>query len=225
MNGYELSKAYWDFAFENPEKISPSHAAIYFFAIEVCNRLSWKSKFGLPTAYAMDVLGIAKHSTYSKYLNDLVEWGFITMHQKSKNQYTANVISLSFALPKKGKAMGKAMVEQGAKRVASDGSIDKPNKTIETKKEGVSLPFSSNDFKNAWDDWKEYKSKEHKFKFNSTVSEKSALGKLKSLGGNEKECIKIIYESISNGWKGFFELKDKPKQADNEIKIRKPDFA
>jgi DNA gyrase inhibitor GyrI len=46
MNSYELSRNFYDWAFENPEKIKPNHAALYFFAIEHCNRLAWKEKFG-----------------------------------------------------------------------------------------------------------------------------------------------------------------------------------
>jgi hypothetical protein len=38
MNGYDLSRNFFDWCFENPEKVSPNHSAIYFFAIEHCNR-------------------------------------------------------------------------------------------------------------------------------------------------------------------------------------------
>ena len=110
MNGYELSKGWFDWAFENPEKISPNHSAIYFFAIEHCNRLGWRDKFGFPTQMAMDAIGIKKHQTYTRYLNDLVDWGFIIMVQRSSNQYSANIISLINAMPKNGKALGKAIV-------------------------------------------------------------------------------------------------------------------
>ena len=121
MNGYELSHNWFDFCFENPEKINPSHTAIYFFAIEHCNRMGWKTKFGFPTQMAMDALGISKHSTYIKYFNDLVEWGFLILVQKSSNQYSSNIISLNFALPKKGKALAKAFIKHGEKHSLSDG--------------------------------------------------------------------------------------------------------
>ena len=39
MTGYELSRDWFDFCFENPDKVKPTHAALYFFAIEHCNRL------------------------------------------------------------------------------------------------------------------------------------------------------------------------------------------
>jgi hypothetical protein len=115
MNSYELSRAFWNWAFDNPEKISPNHAAIYFFAIEHCNRLGWKKKFGFPSQMTMDAIGIRKHTTYIRYFNDLVDFGFFKLIEKSKNQYSSNIICLTNALPKKGQAMDKAMSMHGAK--------------------------------------------------------------------------------------------------------------
>jgi len=124
-NGYDLSRLWFNFAFDNPEKISPNHAAIYFFAIEHRNRLGGKEKFGFPTMMACDAIGIKKASTYIKYLNDLVDWGFIIMIEKSTNQYSANIICLTNALPKKGQARDKATMnhrdKQGDKQTVSKG--------------------------------------------------------------------------------------------------------
>jgi hypothetical protein len=134
MNSYELSRNWFDWSFENPELISPTHTAIYFFAIEHCNRLGWKDKFGFPSQMAMDAIGVRKHQTFAKHFQDLVDWGFITLVQKSKNQYSANIISLISAKPKNGKALDKALVRHGAKHGQSTGqsmdSIDK-QETIE----------------------------------------------------------------------------------------------
>lgn len=133
-SGYELSRCWFDFCFENPEKINPNHTAIYFFAIEHCNRLGWKQKFGFPTQMAMDAIGIKKHATYIRYFKDLVDWGFFILVQKSVNQYSANIICLNNALPKNGKALSKAIQKHGEKQIESmgqsnaesNGSINKP---------------------------------------------------------------------------------------------------
>ena len=133
MNSYELSRNYFDWCFENPEKINPNHTAIYFFAIEHCNRLGWKKKFGFPSQMTMDALGIKKHQTYIKYFNDLCEWGFFQLIEKSKNQYSSNIICLIDAVPKNGKALDKAIINLTAKQTEtswqstrqSNGSIDK----------------------------------------------------------------------------------------------------
>lgn len=134
MNGYDLSRRWFDFCFENPELISPNHSAIYFFAIEHCNRLGWKNKFGFPTQMTMDAIGIKKHQTYIHYFNDLCNWKFFNLIEKSKNQYSANIISLESAMPENGKALDKAIIKHTAKQTETNGqsngqsnsSIDKP---------------------------------------------------------------------------------------------------
>ena len=121
MNGYELSRNFWNWAFDNPEKISPNHAAIYFFAVEHCNRLGGKEKFGFPSMMTMEAVGIKKHQTYIKYFNELIEFGFFKLIQKSQNQYSANIISLVYAMPKKDKALDKANIKHRAKQTETNG--------------------------------------------------------------------------------------------------------
>lgn len=130
MNGYELSRIWFDWCFENPEKISPNHSAVYFFAIEHCNRLGWRKKFGFPTEMVKDAIGIKSYNTYIKTLNDLVEWGFIEMIERSKNQYSANIV----ALVNFDKALDKALDKAIKKHVTKhDESIDSINKPITIK--------------------------------------------------------------------------------------------
>lgn len=109
MNSYELSRNWFDWCFENPEKISPNHSALYFFAIEHCNRMGWKEKFGFPTAMAKDAIGIKSYNTYIKTLNDLVDWGFIIMIERCKNQHSSNIIALSNFNKAPNKALDKAL--------------------------------------------------------------------------------------------------------------------
>ena len=130
MTSYELSRSFWNFSFSNPEKVNPGHAALFFFAIENCNRLGWKDKFALPTSMAKEAIGIKSYNTYIKTFNALVEWGFFILIEKSKNQFSANVITLSCALSKNDKALDKAMIKHVTKQSESTGesisSIDKP---------------------------------------------------------------------------------------------------
>lgn len=139
MDSYTLSRNFFNWSFENPEKISPNHSAIYFFAIEHCNRLGWRNKFGFPTQMVMDAIGIKKHQTYIRYFNDLVDWGFFKLIQKSQNQYSSNIISLISDLPKNGKALDKAIINHTAKQTEtigqSNSSIDKPITNIQINKE------------------------------------------------------------------------------------------
>lgn len=129
ITGYNLSRKWFDFCFENPERIVPSHTALYFFIIEHCNRLGWKSKFGLPTTMAMEAIGIKSYNTYKKTLSDLIEFGFVKMVEVSKNQYSSNIVALSNfdkALNKAlDKALTKHLTKQSESTVQSIDSIDK----------------------------------------------------------------------------------------------------
>lgn len=134
FNSYELSRAWFDFCFENPEKIKPNHTAIYFFCVEHCNRLGWKRKFGLPTSMVKDAVGIRSYNTYKKTLDDLVEWGFIEMIEYSKNQYSSNIIALSNFDKALNKALDKALIKHSTKQSESTvQSIDSIIKQINNR--------------------------------------------------------------------------------------------
>lgn len=125
MNSYDLSRTFFNYSFENPEKINTNHIAIYFFAIEHCNRLGWKDKFGFPSQMVMEAVGIKNWRTYSKHLNDLVEYGFIKMIEKSKNQYSSNIIAIVKNTKATTKALDKALQKHHTKHIQSIVSIDK----------------------------------------------------------------------------------------------------
>jgi hypothetical protein len=130
MDIYSLSRNFCDYAYDNPEKIKPNHCALYFFIIEHCNRLGWKKKFGLPSMMSMEAIGIKSHNTYINTLNDLEEIGLITMIERSKNQYSANIVALSNFDKAHSKALDKALIKHGTKQrestVQSIDSIDIP---------------------------------------------------------------------------------------------------
>ena len=125
MNSYELSRKFWDFAFENPDRIKPIHSAIYFFAIEHCNRLGWKEKFGLPSQMVMEAIGVKNWRTYSQGLNELIDFGFIKLLEKSSNQYSSNIIAIVNFTKADTKALDKALQKHGTKQGQSIVSIDK----------------------------------------------------------------------------------------------------
>ena len=193
MNSYELTRNWFDWCFENPEKIKPVHHAVYFFAIEQCNRLGWKEKFGFPSQMVMEAVGIKSWRTYSDALEDLVEWGFIKMIQKSKNQHSANVI----AIAKKAKAQSKALDKATQKQSNLTVSINKPlnKETINVQSEIVDergLTQKQTAFLN----W-----------FNSMMlKHKGVQGKFRSLTKTDKNNLKNLraaYEDL-NDWEHAF---------------------
>jgi hypothetical protein len=196
MNSYELSRDFWDFAFENPEKIKPNHCAIYFFAIEHCNRLGWKDKFGFPTTMVMDAIGVKSYNTFLNSLNELVDFGFIKMIEKSKNQYSANIIALSKFDKALDKALDKAFIKHDTKQSESTiqsigesiDSIDKQINNITSKPIEPIKPIK--------------KPKKEIPTLNEFLNYVLTIDEFKLKFENLKYSIQVKYEQwIENGWK------------------------
>lgn len=73
----------------------------------------------------------------------------------------------------------------------------------------IIYPFETDTFIATWKVWKEYKAKQHKFTFKTAMTEQASLKHLGELSGqDELTALLIIQQSIANGWKGFFPLKE-----------------
>jgi len=144
MNGYELSRAWFDFSFEKKEA-NVYHTSIFVWCIELNNRLGWKKEFGLPTQATMEGLSIGNKNTYLSALKDLQLWGFIQVIKESKNQYQSCIISICHSENDTAQytALDTALIQHDTQHryntVHAIDTIDKPinNKTInkETKKQ------------------------------------------------------------------------------------------
>mgnify|MGYP007069482694 CR=1 FL=1 len=93
MDGYKLTRRWFNFSFEHTEA-KVQHTAVYLWIVELNNRLGWKKEFGLPTSDTIEGLSIGNKKTYLSVLKDLESWGFIEIIKESKNQYQACIISL-----------------------------------------------------------------------------------------------------------------------------------
>ncbi|MGD1842285.1 MAG: hypothetical protein ACFB0B_15515 [Thermonemataceae bacterium] len=112
MSGYELSRAFFDWSFENPELNTATHTALYMFYIDKWNRCGQKEKFSVTTSEAMDAIGVRSRKTISKAFKSLIEWGFVKVVTKAKNQNSCNIISLAQKMSK----------QEDSKRTALDKS-------------------------------------------------------------------------------------------------------
>lgn len=68
---------------------------------------------------AKDAIGIKSYHTYINTFNDLVEWGFIEVIERSKNQYSANIIALANFDKANDKALDKAIWKHLSKQQQS----------------------------------------------------------------------------------------------------------
>jgi hypothetical protein len=96
---------------------------------------------------------------------------------------------------------------QGCKDMDMDMDMVKDKDKVKEQK-NIEISFLGNEIIEYWDLWKDYKSKQFKFKYKTLQSEQAAFDDLVRL--SEKNCknaIEIIKQSMANGWKGLFELK------------------
>jgi hypothetical protein len=149
-NYYTLMRNFWDFAFEHPEKVKPNHCALYCFAVEHCNRLGWNRKFGLPSGMVMSAIGMKSYSSYIKAFNELIDFGFFELIEKSKNQWSSNIIALSYFDKAHDKALDKAMIKHASKQSESTHqSTRQSNDSINRQiYQYTNLPNNQSTFKN-----------------------------------------------------------------------------
>lgn len=94
-SGYNYSRVWFDFALYNPGTVTGNHTALYLWLVELNNRLKWLDSFGLTYREGMDGMSCKSRTTYNKCFKNLIEWGFIKIVKKSRNQYEANIIAIS----------------------------------------------------------------------------------------------------------------------------------
>lgn len=111
---FDYTRAWFNYAFDNPDKVKPIHHAVYYYALEHCNRLGWKEKFGLPTGLAMEATGIKSYNTFKKALDGLEAMGFFLVIIRSQNQYQANVIALSKNDTARDRSLDKSIINHSS---------------------------------------------------------------------------------------------------------------
>lgn len=109
--------------------------------------------------------------------------------------------------PKKNKIISKSY-DNHMETVNENEIVNRKEKETLEKKPDLIFPFDTETFLKTWELWKQYKKDQHKFTYKH-ISEQAALKSISALAnGSEQTAIQIIHQSINNGWKGFFELKN-----------------
>lgn len=107
MNGYELTRAWFEFSCQNIDKVNSNHTAMYLYLVDSFNFNKWPDMLGVPTEWTMQKLGIKNYKTYKKTFDDLILFKKIELIQKSTNNHTSNIIRL-IEVVKNTKASTKA---------------------------------------------------------------------------------------------------------------------
>ena len=106
----------------------------------------------------------------------------------------------------------------GRKRTHTKPVLNQSTKPILNQGEKVTvvLPWQTPTFENAWNEWKEYKHTDHRFKYKSPKTEQRALIQLSNEYTDETAAIESIYRAIANGWKGLLFNTPKGRRANTK---------
>ena len=119
--------------------------------------------------------------------------------------------------PLEGEGEGRSMKTEEEKGKGKKKKSAKPKPKIVN-------PWPNKNFEAQWQHWKIYKAKELSFKYKTQQSEQAALNSLATISnGHEKQAIAIMHQSMANGWKGFFELKNNNQNANGSNNYGKSD--
>lgn len=229
LNGYQLSRAWFDFCFENQDKVNPTHTAMYLWFIELNNRMGWVEKFASPASQTMAATGVKSYNTYKKIFNDLVGWGFVIEVKKSENQYQACIIALSKFDKSLDKSLDKSVMnhltnQSEITRQITD-SINKPRNNKQLNQETINkkgsaiadvpkekkvfdFSFIHPEFKEIYMEWLDYR-KSIKKSFATQKTLEANYSKLIGLSHHDLELAKgIIENSIANQYTGLFSIKN-----------------
>lgn len=238
-NGYQLARDWFDFAFENPDLISPNDHALYFWLVEKNNRCGWVDKFSCTASESMAVCGFKTYPPYKKAFDKLVELGFVKVVVPSKNQYQCNIIALSKNNKALDKALDKALLRQSRKQVKSNREstfdinkqVNKETKKQRTKKQ--SSPSEDGKKKESSisvqmeDVWKIYLQKNFDVSYMSSAKDRKILNEIAAkllFQVNEKQKNKGIIstetdnEKIMNAWVFILNNRDKWSKFHQELK-------
>lgn len=136
--GYDFTRNFFDWCFENPDLIGVNDIALFNWLIEKNNRCGWSEKFSVTATENMAACGFKTYPPYKKAFDNLIALGFIILVKKSFNQHQSNIIALSKINKATTKALDKALLKHSIKHVESkqESTFD-INKQINKKQETI----------------------------------------------------------------------------------------
>jgi len=136
----------------------------------------------------------------SRTIKKLTNLSYIKCEYNGRSRLI-KMISTLIKLIKQPNQIDKAAISKRLDSIHSSKHIKK-----HISKEVV-LPFESDKFKKTWEIWLDERKQQKRKKY-TLRGEQAALHNLQKISNNdEKQAIKIIEQSITQGWQGLFALK------------------
>jgi len=157
-------------------------------------------------------------ASVTRAVKELQSMGLIESSEFNGRVRTLTINPNQFDEPASSKRLGRVIKtikqtnqndDSASSKRLTENTIENTNIDYQVKNKGdeVELPWQSERFEVAWKEWLKYR-REAKLKTSPTSLRASLTKLLKLTGGDEMTAIEIINESIANGWKGFFPLKN-----------------
>lgn len=109
LTGYDLSRQWFAFLWDNPSKVTANDTALYFFLCQLWNQLGQPNEFQVTAKECQTGMSANSYNTFKKSFDKLKEMGCLKLIKQSTNQYQCNVIALSKIDIAEYKALNKAM--------------------------------------------------------------------------------------------------------------------
>lgn len=192
------------------DKNLPANAKLLYGEITaLCNE---KGFCWATNGYFAELYGVSNRSI-SMWIKSLVEKGYLTSrvkYKKGSKEVESRILSIStppeenFHTPVEDsfQTPGRKLPYPPEENFQENTTVNTTNNNTNTE-----LPFKSEQFKTKWEEWIQYR-KEKKLSPYKPTGLKNTFKNLENLSlKNEITAIKILEQSMANGWQGLFELK------------------
>lgn len=183
------------------------------WTMQKAGREYWKSNATIAEQFAVH------RSSVIRAINGLVSRGLLEREETENGRYlVAQVVAYTrpvattrpVASAQQGSSVpatgGVASAQQSSSVHATQIENNRElNREVSRESAPLVFPWDSDSFRMAWNEWKEYKRTQFRFKFKTMKSEQLALHKLhRDANGEEISAIEAIASSIANGYRGLF---------------------
>lgn len=140
-----------------------------------------------------------------KHLRDL---NLISIRHRSRNRLIRSLIDSAQTDLRQGHIENNKVQNEPTERSICTTTNTSTNTDTNTTTKDIVYPFIENEFLETWDAWKSERRARRYGKY-TAVGEQTALHKLYKESNEDLEtAIAMIHESIANGWRGIFPLKN-----------------
>ena len=215
MNYIAIINSFWDSATTNP--LSTGQVSLYFALLHICNRSNWTEWFAAPNQVLSVLTGLSR-SGILKARNELKQRGLIDFREKGTKATLYKVLTIANSTQVSVQDSTQNGVQIGTQDSTQNG-VQKSNTLYKHKQklnqksvsddtpEKCALNSLSGEVLEAFRGYMDYRKS-----ISAPMTDRAvqlAVNRLNELApGNPSVQVAIINQSVLNGWKGLFALKD-----------------